>query len=46
MVLLLFFFRFMFELMAKVNITFGNKSFVIDLMDKMVAHFNTDGKRR
>ncbi|XP_076441348.1 regulator of telomere elongation helicase 1 homolog [Babylonia areolata] len=34
---------FMFELMAKVNITFSSKSFVIDLMDKMISHLNTDG---
>ena len=35
----------MFELMAKVNITFSSKSLVIDLMDKMISHLNTDGKR-
>ncbi|KAL8580379.1 hypothetical protein ACOMHN_037478 [Nucella lapillus] len=34
---------FMFELMAKVNITFHNKSFVTDLIDKMISHFNSDG---
>jgi hypothetical protein len=34
----------MFELFAKVNITFGNKNIVIDVLEKMISHFNLDGK--
>lgn len=40
----LFILRFMYELLAKANIVYGNKNIVVDALDKMVAYITSDGE--
>ena len=37
-------FRFMFELLSKANIGFGNKTVIIDTLDKIIGYVNQDGQ--
>ena len=34
----------MFELLSKANIGFGNKTVIIDTLDKIIGYVNQDGQ--
>lgn len=35
--------RFMYELLAKANIVYGNKNIIVDVLDKIISYITTDG---